>query len=127
MPVLQDKFFNLVILFLSALDAIYLGMLWEGTCILGGPGSGKSSCSGRSWAIGLLSVREMGGLVLTAKSEETQNWIRYAKECGREKDLVIFNAESGHCFDPLFYEWTRKGRGAGDLEGIIDLFTTLAP
>jgi hypothetical protein len=125
MTALQDKYFNLVILVLSSLDRIYLGWLWEGTLITGGPGAGKSSCSGRNLAIGLLRVPEMGGLVLTAKSEETQNWIRYAKACGREKDLIIFNAESGHCFDPLFHEWTRTGRGAGDLEGIIDLFTTL--
>ena len=29
------------------------------------------------------------------------------------------------CFDPLHYEWTRPGRGAGDLESIIDFFSTL--
>jgi hypothetical protein len=76
--------------------------------------------------LGLLkAVPELGVLVLTAKAEETRNWIRYAKECGREKDLIVFNAESGHCFDPLHYEWTRPGRGAGDLESIIDLFSTL--
>ncbi len=28
-------------------------------------------------------------------------------------------------FDPLKYEWNRPGRGAGELETIIDLFTTL--
>jgi hypothetical protein len=125
MSALKDRFFNLVILALTPLDVIYLGWLWEGTLITGAPGSGKSSCSGRQLAIGLLRVPEMGGLVLTAKAEETQNWIRYAKECGREKDLIIFNADSGHCFDPLHYEWTRPGRGAGDLESIIDLFSTL--
>jgi len=63
--------------------------------------------------------------VLTAKAEETQSWIAYAKACRREKDLIIFNAESGHSFDPLHYEWTRPGRGAGDLESIIDFFSTL--
>jgi len=63
--------------------------------------------------------------VLTAKAEETANWIAYAKDCGREKDLIVFNAESGLSFDPLHYEWTRPGRGAGDLESIIDFFSTL--
>jgi hypothetical protein len=125
MNVLQDKFFNLVILVLSGLDVIYLGWLWEGTLITGAPGSGKSANSGRNLAMGLLRVPQMGGLVLTAKAEETQNWIAYAKACGREKDLIIFNAGSDHCFDPLHHEWTRDGRGAGDLESIIDLFTTL--
>ena len=66
-----------------------------------------------------------GALILTAKSEETANWIQYAKDCGREKDLIVFNAASGLRFDPLHYEWTRPGRGTGDLESIIDLFSTL--
>jgi TraM recognition site of TraD and TraG len=124
MSALNDKFFNLEILALSALDVLQLGSLWEGVLITGAPGSGKSSCSGRQLAMGLLSVPESGALILTAKSEETRNWIRYARECGREKDLIIFNAESG-CFDPLHYEWTRPGRGAGDLESVIDFFSTL--
>jgi len=66
-----------------------------------------------------------GALILTAKAEETLNWIAYAKACGREGDLIVFNAESGHRFDPLHYEFTRPGRGAGDIESIIDLFATL--
>jgi hypothetical protein len=69
--------------------------------------------------------RDMGGLVLVAKAEETDNWIRIAAELGRKDDLIIFNADSGHCFDPLYYEWNRPGRGKGDLEAIIDLFSTL--
>lgn len=117
-------FFNIVILVLSTIDRLLLGWCWEGLIAIGGPGSGKSSCAGKTLALGLLKVPELGALILTAKSEETQNWIRYAKECGREQDLIIFNTENG-CFDPLHYEWTRNGRGAGDLEGIIDFFSTL--
>lgn len=113
------------ILSLSESDHLDLRALCEGTLITGAPGAGKSSCSGRQLAYGLLRVPKMGGLVLTAKAEETRNWIRYAQECGREKDLLIFNAESGHTFDPLHYEWTRPGRGAGDIESVIDFFSTL--
>src|SRR5580698_6359830 len=113
------------ILSLSDKDELRLRDLVEGTLITGAPGSGKSSTSGKQLAFGLLRTPGMGGLVLTAKAEETQNWIAYAKACGREKDLLVFNAESGHCFDPLHYEWTRPGRGAGDLESIIDFFSTL--
>src|SRR5580698_1482161 len=120
-----DTVLDTPILALSELDHLDLRALCEGTLITGAPGAGKSSCSGRQLALGLLSVPEMGGLVLTAKAEETQNWINYAKLCGRENDLIVFNAESGHCFDPLHYEWTRPGRGAGDLESIIDFFSTL--
>jgi hypothetical protein len=119
-PILDRK-----ILSLSEVDHVTTRSAVEGILITGAPGSGKSSCSGKQIAYGLLRVPGMGGLILTAKAEETQNWIGYVKACGREKDLIVFNAESGHVFDPLHYEWTRPGRGAGDLESVIDFFSTL--
>jgi len=119
-----DNILDCPVLSLSDSDTLCLRDMVEGTLITGAPGSGKSSCSGRQIAHGLLKTPGMGGLVLTAKAEETQTWIRYARECGREKDLIVFNSENG-CFDFLHYEWTRPGRGAGDLESVIDFFSTL--
>jgi hypothetical protein len=113
------------ILSLTEADHIYIRDACEGIAVFGAPGSGKTTTSGKQLAYGLLKVPLSGGLILTAKAAETQNWISYAKACGREKDLIIFNAESGHCFDPLHYEFTRPGRGAGDMESIIDFFATL--
>ena len=121
----QQTILDKTILSLSESDHLRLRDLVEGTLITGAPGSGKSSTSGKQLGHGLLRTRNTGGLILTAKAEETQNWIAYAKACGREKDLIVFNSESGHTFDPLHYEWTRPGRGAGDLESIIDFFSTL--
>jgi hypothetical protein len=121
----NDRILDRPILSLSDRDDLRLRDLVEGTLITGAPGSGKSSCSGRQIAMGLLRTPGMGGLVLTAKAEETQSWIGYAKACGREKDVIVFNAESGDSFDPLHYEFTRPGRGAGDMESIIDFFSTL--
>ena len=121
----RDTILDRTILSISEKDELRLRDLVEGTLITGAPGSGKSSTSGKQLAYGLLRTPNAGGLVLTAKAEETQNWIAYAQACGREKDLIVFNAESGHSFDPLHYEWTRPGRGAGDLESIIDFFSTL--
>jgi hypothetical protein len=109
----------------SPVDPYRLGASFEGTLITGSPGSGKSSCSGKSLAYSFLKTPGMGGLILTAKAEETRNFVEYAKACGREKDLIVFNAESGHAFDVFWYEWNRPGRGAGDLESIIDLLSTL--
>jgi hypothetical protein len=121
----RDDILDRPILSLSDVDPLRLRDLVEGTLITGAPGSGKTSTSGKQLAFGLLRTPKSGGLVLTAKAEETQNWIAYAKACGREKDLIVFNAESGHCFDPIHYEWNRPGRGAGDLETVIDFFSTL--
>jgi len=120
-----DAVLDRPVLSLSQSDQLCFRDLAEGTLITGAPGSGKSSTSGKQLAYGLLRMPNSGGLVLTAKAEETANWIAYATACGREKDLIIFNAESGHCFDPIHYEWNRPGRGAGDLETVIDFFDTL--
>jgi hypothetical protein len=120
-----DPILDRMILLLSDIDPITIRNAVEGILITGAPGSGKTTCSGKQLAYGLLRTPNTGALILTAKAEETQNWIAYAKACGREKDLIIFNGESGHAFDPLHYEWTRPGRGAGDLESVIDFFSTL--
>ena len=121
----QENILDLPALSLSDADHLRLRDLVEGTLITGAPGSGKTTTSGKQLACALLRTPNTGGLVLTAKAEETANWIAYAKACGREKDLIVFNAESGLCFDPLHYEFTRPGRGAGDMESIIDFFSTL--
>jgi hypothetical protein len=116
---------NTPILRLSDSDIVRFRDLIEGgTLITGGLGSGKSSTSAKSLALSFLSTG-LGGLVLTVKSDETQHWIEYAKQTGREKDLIIFNAESGLAFDPLAYMWNTGGRAAGHIETIVELFSTL--
>ena len=121
----RDPVLDREILALSQYDVLRFRDLIEGgTLITGGLGSGKSSTSGRALAMGFLRAG-LGGLILTVKSDETQRWIEYAEACGREKDLVIFNAESGLSFDPLAYTWNQPGRGAGYLETIVEMFTSL--
>lgn len=102
----------------TALDAC------EGTVIFGAPGSGKTTTTSKQIAHSFLTSG-WGGLVLCAKPDETQTWKSYARETGREQDLIIFNAASGHTFDPIFYEWNREGPGAADIENIVELFSTL--
>jgi hypothetical protein len=113
------------ILGLSDKDWLTLRDLVEGGVLITGRlGSGKSSTSGRALAYGLLRAG-LGGLVLTVKSDETQRFIDYAKACGREADVIVFGAEGSLTFDPLAYSWNQPGRGAGRIETIIELFTTL--
>ena len=80
---------------------------------LGRRAPGKTHHKRQTTGLCALRHAECGGLVLTAKAEETQNWIAYAKACGREKDLIIFNADSGHSFDPLALRMDAPGPGRG--------------
>lgn len=54
-------------------------------------------------------------LVLCAKVDEAERWKKYARETGREQDLVVFNQNSGLAFNFLQYEMQRSGAGAGDV------------
>ncbi len=114
------------IISLSEHDHLSLrSMVTGGILVLGDPGSGKSSTSSKAIICGLMRAG-LGGLLCTVKSEDTENYIAYARECGRERDVIVFSEQSQLCFDPLAYEWTRStGRGAGDVEGIVDYFSTL--
>ena len=93
----------------------------RGTQIFGGIGSGKSSGSGKMIAKSFLK-NGFGGLVLCAKPDERKNWENYAKETGRTSDLIIFSEENQLEFNPLEYEMTRPGKGAGEVFNLTNLF-----
>ncbi|MEL6659545.1 MAG: TraM recognition domain-containing protein [Bacteroidota bacterium] len=97
----------------------------RGVQIFGGIGSGKTSGSGRALAMAFLRSG-FGGIILTGKVDETKLWIEYAKKTGRSKDLLVFSENSKYRFNPLEYELTREGEGAGQTENIVALFTSLA-
>jgi len=97
----------------------------RGVQIFGGIGSGKTSGSGRALAMSFLRSG-FGGIVLTGKVDETELWIEYAKQAGRSNDLLIFSEKSKYRFNPLEYELTREGEGAGQTENIVALFTSIA-
>ena len=114
------------ILSLSESDHLTLrNFVQGGTLIVGDPGSGKSSTSFKQIICAMMRAG-LGGLLHTTKSEDTANYLSYAKECGRESDVIVFSEDSGLTFDPLAYEWSRTtGRGAGSIESCIDYFSTL--
>jgi hypothetical protein len=94
---------------------------FEGVQVFGGTGSGKSSGSGQALARAFLQSN-LGGLVLTAKTDEAGEWMRLAAEEERSQDLVVVCSRSGHEFNFLRYELNRSGVGAGHTESLVNLF-----
>jgi len=97
---------------------------FEGVQIFGGTGSGKSSGSGQALARSFLESN-LGGLVLTAKLDEVLSWKRFAKETGREADLLVVEPGAPHRFNFLRYELNRPGTGAGHTENLVNLFCSV--
>jgi len=97
---------------------------FQGVQIFGGTGSGKSSGSGQALARAFLKGN-LGGLVLTAKTDEVLAWEGYAKAAGRRDDLLIVDGQAKHCFNFLSYELNRPGIGAGHTENLVNLFCSV--
>lgn len=68
----------------------------EGIFCLGATGGGKTSGFGELVAPALVGhPGRFGGLILTAKGSDRDLWVRYAREAGREQDLMIFSLKPG--------------------------------
>lgn len=104
-------------------DAWTLQNAYEGTLIVGGTGSGKTTGSGHAIADSFLRS-DMGGLVLTSKPGERQQWEGYCKAAGRHRDLIVFGADQPWHFNFLNYA-QRLGGGAGHTENLLGLFSTI--
>lgn len=92
---------------LSSHDYFTLRDACEGVQVFGGLGSGKTSGSGRALASAYLRAG-FGGLVLTAKPDEVEQWIGYAHANGRADSVVLFG-ERGGGFNFIDYELARHG------------------
>lgn len=96
----------------------------EGIQIFGGIGSGKTSGSGATLAQKYLSLG-FGGLVLTVKSDEKEQWVNYCQSTGRINDLLILEPSGAYQFDFLDYEHSRSGLGAGLTDNIVNVLKTV--
>ncbi len=92
---------------LSSRDHFTLRDACQGVHVFGGIGSGKTSGSGKALASAYLRAG-MGGLVLAAKPDEVELWLRYARENGRANSVMLFG-ERGGAFNFLAYELARQG------------------
>ena len=109
------------LMFLSPVDPYTIGDSFEGIQVFGATGSGKSSGSGKAFIQGFL--REgYGGLVMTAKPEEFDNWAEQAELAGRLDHIIEFSLDQPWRFNFLDYELNRPGGGAGLTENLVNLF-----
>lgn len=106
-------------------DPFTIGESVEGVFIAGETGAGKSSSTGQALALAYLRAG-YGALVLTVKPDEARNWERYCALSGRESDLRIFSATSGHRLNFLEWEAKHGGVGAGETENLVTLLTEAA-
>jgi hypothetical protein len=97
---------------------------FQGVQIFGGTGSGKSSGSGQALARAFTEAN-LGGLVLTAKTDEVLAWRTYAEDAGRADDLLVVDEKGQFRFNFLSYELKRPGAGAGHTENLVNLFTSV--
>lgn len=92
----------------------------EGVQIFGGIGSGKTSGSGRMLALKYLKAG-FGGLVLTVKPSEKDDWIKYCDLTGRRADLLIVEKGEHNYFNFLDYE----SQGEGETENVVQVLKTV--
>lgn len=92
---------------LSPRDHFTLRDACQGVHVFGGIGSGKTSGSGSAIASAYLRAG-MGGLVLCAKPDEVETWVRYARANGRGNSLLLFGDKGGG-FNFITYELARQG------------------
>lgn len=93
----------------------------EGVQIFGGIGSGKTSGSGRTLAIKYLR-HGFGGLVLTVKKDEEEEWRKYFEAAGRSiDDLIVIKPDGDYFFNVLDYE----SRSGSQTENIVQILKTV--
>jgi hypothetical protein len=111
-----------VLLKLNSTDTMSLRDAANGIHCFGSIGSGKTSGLGKAIAGAYLRAG-MGGIVGIVKPEEKDAWVAYAKQNGREHDLLVF--EDGQGLNFLEYIFAQGGvdgatRAVDTLLSIID-------
>lgn len=100
-----------------------IGNSVEGLQIFGGIGSGKTSGSGRFFALKFLS-KGYGGLVLTVKPDEKDEWIKYCEITNRKDDLIIVEPNGKQYFNFLEYE-SRQAGNKSYTDNILQVLKTV--
>lgn len=118
----NDRDLDRNLVMLNEHDGITLRQCFEGCITFGTSGSAKTSTTAHMFAHAFMDSG-FGGLVLTAKVDEKNQWREWARECGREQDLVIFKPTN-----PVFYnciERIAKHQKQGDTEAVVSLIEVI--
>ena len=98
-----------------------IGQSFEGICMFGRTGSGKTTGSAEHISRAMLSAG-YGGLVLCAKAGEADLWKKRCEACGRSGDVVIFGPGSPARINFLDYEIKEGGKNS---EGVVGLLAQI--
>ena len=99
-----------------------IGDSFDGLQCFGKTGSGKTSSVGRNLAEAMLSA-DYGGLVLCLKSDEAENFERWADAAGRGESIFRMSIDEDLYFDVLGYETQKEG--GTETENLLNLFITM--
>ena len=92
----------------------------DGMACFGGKGSGKTAGLLANAAHSALACGH-GGMVLTVEDDDASKWQKWARQHGREEDIIVINPEN-HCLNFLDYEERHPGKGHGNVENLVALF-----
>lgn len=119
--VLKTERTKLVQLADNEADWLTVGNFLQGTQVFGATGSGKTTGSGRYMALAFLE-QNWGGLVLTAKRQDAEQWTEWANLCGRAKDIIELKPGGEACFNFLQYEVSKAPENSSPTYDVVNLF-----
>jgi hypothetical protein len=105
-------------------DVWKIGDFFEGTLILGASGSGKTTGSARNLARTFLKA-QFGGLILTTKPGEADEWAKLITAMDRTTDISIVRVGGYLRLDVLAYESQRPGQAGRLSENLLHFFKNL--
>ena len=113
-----------VVLRLSSHDVWTIGDACQGCQVWGSTGSGKTSGS-MAWILKSYLRMGFGGLFLTVKPGDRELYESYCRSTGRLHDLIVFGPGNPARFNFIDAELQRTDRGAGLVENLVGMFTTI--
>lgn len=97
---------------LTRSDCLTIREFFEGTLVLGNPGSGKTSTTGT--ILPMAGLRDGWGVAaFTTKPDDAAFWQRLCRETGRNRDLIFVRPDGKSRFNLIDYELGRKAEHGG--------------